>query len=50
MESHFENLKDIIIAVDTDSAGLKLRDELVNRLGAERCRVAVYGPGCKGCQ
>lgn len=47
MESHFENLKDIIIAVDTDSAGLKLRDELVNRLGAERCRVAVYGPGCK---
>ena len=45
MESHFENLKDIIIAVDTDSAGLKLRDELVNRLGAERCRVAVYGPG-----
>jgi 5S rRNA maturation endonuclease (ribonuclease M5) len=39
MESHFENLKDIIIAVDTDSAGLKLRDELVNRLGAERAMI-----------
>ena len=24
-----------------------LRDELVNRLGAERCRVVAYGPDCK---
>lgn len=47
METHFEDLKEIIIAVDTDSAGLRLRDELVNRLGAERCRVVAYGPGCK---
>ena len=47
METHFEALEEIIIAVDTDSAGIRLRDELVNRLGAERCRVVAYGPDCK---
>lgn len=47
MEIHFEDLEEIIIAVDTDSAGIRLRDELVNRLGAERCRVVAYGPDCK---
>ena len=47
METHFEDLKEIIIAVDTDSAGIRLRDELVNRMGAERCRIVTYGPGCK---
>ena len=47
METHFEDLEEIIIAVDTDSAGIRLRDELVNRLGAERCRVVAYGPACK---
>lgn len=47
METHFEDLEEIIIAVDTDSAGIRLRDELVNRLGAECCRVVAYGPDCK---
>ena len=47
METLFEDLEEIIIAVDTDSAGIRLRDELVNRLGAERCRVVAYGPDCK---
>ena len=47
METHFEDLEEIIIAVDTDSAGIRLRDELVNRLGAERCRVVAYGLDCK---
>ena len=47
METHFEDLEEIIISVDTDSAGIRLRDELVNRLGAERCRVVAYGPDCK---
>ena len=47
METHFEDLEEIIIAVDTDSAGIRLRDELVNRLGAERGRVVAYGPDCK---
>lgn len=47
MPTHFEDLKEIIIAVDADSAGIRLRDELVNRLGAERCRIVSYGPECK---
>ena len=47
METHFEDLKEIIIAVDADSAGIRLRNELINRLGAERCRVVTYGPECK---
>ena len=47
METHFEDVEELIIAVDTDSAGIRLRDELVNRLGAERCRVVAYGPDCK---
>lgn len=50
MESHFENLKDIIIAVDTDSAGLKLRDELVNRLGARTLPCGRLRTGLQGCQ
>lgn len=44
MPTHFEDLKEIIIAVDADSAGIRLRDELVNRLGAERCRIVVLDP------
>ena len=36
METHFEDLEEIIIAVDADSAGIRLRNELINRLGAER--------------
>ena len=37
----------IYVAADTDTKGLKLRDELVRRLGAERCRIVTYGEGCK---
>ena len=47
VESHFEEKKNIYIAVDTDRKGLELRDELVRRLGAERCRIVSYGPECK---
>ncbi len=47
METHFEDKKEIIIAVDSDSAGLVLREELVNRFGAERCRIVAYGAECK---
>lgn len=47
VETHFEGKKLIYIAVDTDTAGLKLRGELVRRLGSERCRIVTYGPGCK---
>lgn len=47
VESHFERKKRIYIAVDTDEAGLRLRDELLRRFGPERCRIVTYGPGCK---
>lgn len=47
VETHFENKRLIYIAVDTDTAGSKLRDELLRRFGPERCRIVSYGPGCK---
>ncbi|WP_455585199.1 bifunctional DNA primase/helicase [Bacteroides sp.] len=47
VETHFEGKRLVYIAVDTDAAGLKLRAELLRRLGAERCRIVTYGPGCK---
>lgn len=47
VESHFEDKQVCYIAVDTDRKGVELRDELVRRLGAERCRIVGYGPGCK---
>lgn len=47
VETHFEDKREIIIAVDTDAAGLKLREELIDRFGAERCLVVTYGPQCK---
>ena len=36
-----------IIAVDNDAAGQKLEEELVRRLGAERCKRVVWPDGCK---
>ena len=47
VESHFEDKQTVYIAVDSDRKGVELRDELVRRLGAERCRIVHYGPGCK---
>lgn len=47
VETHFEKKKCIYLAVDTDVAGLKLREELLRRFGPERCRVVTYGEGCK---
>ena len=47
MESHLDDKRTIFIAVDTDPAGLRLRAELLRRLGPERCRVVTYGDGCK---
>ena len=46
VEPHLEDKRLIYIAVDTDEAGLGLRAELLRRLGVERCRGVVYGPGC----
>lgn len=47
IDDYFEDKEIIYIAVDTDSKGVELRDELLRRLGAERCRVLTYGDDCK---
>lgn len=47
VETHFEDKQVIYIAVDEDTAGQVLRQELTRRLGAERCRQVHYGDGCK---
>lgn len=45
--THFEEKKNIYIAADEDAAGQLLRQELVRRLGMERCRLVHFGEGCK---
>lgn len=45
--ARFGDDTDHIIAVDNDAPGRGLQDELVRRLGADRCRIAVWPEGCK---
>ncbi len=47
IEGYFEDKAVIYIASDTDTKGVVLRDELLRRFGAERCRILEYGEGCK---
>lgn len=47
IEEYFDDKETIFIASDTDTKGVILRDELIRRFGAERCRVLEYGEGCK---
>ena len=47
LEQYFDDKEIIYIAVDTDTKGVVLRDELMRRFGVERCRVIEYGEGCK---
>lgn len=47
IEEYFDDKETIFIASDTDTKGVMLRDELIRRFGAERCRVLEYGEGCK---
>ncbi len=47
IEEYFDDKDTIFIASDTDTKGVILRDELIRRFGAERCRVLEYGEGCK---
>lgn len=42
-----ERVKTHIIAVDSDDPGVKLRDELVRRLGPEKCLLVKWPDGCK---
>ena len=47
IEDYFDDKDTIFIAADTDTKGVLLRDELLRRFGAERCRVLDYGADCK---
>jgi twinkle protein len=47
IEEYFDDKETIYIAVDTDTKGVGLRDELIRRFGIEQCRVVTYGEGCK---
>lgn len=47
MEDYFDDKKVIYIASDTDATGVKLKNELIRRFGAERCRIVTYGDDCK---
>ena len=47
VETHFEPKQLIYIAVDGDNAGQLLQQELIRRLGAERCHLVHFGPECK---
>jgi twinkle protein len=46
-ESKLKGLKKIILAVDGDKPGKKLEEELIRRLGPERCWRVVWPEGCK---
>lgn len=47
IEDYFDDKDTIFVAPDTDTKGVLLRDELLRRFGAERCRVLDYGADCK---
>ena len=47
VETHFEDKKTIILALDEDPVGIQLRDELVRRLGIERCKLVHWSDDCK---
>lgn len=44
---YFENKKRIVLFTDNDKNGISLRDELVRRLGFDRCFLVQYPSGCK---
>ena len=40
-------VREIILAVDSDEPGVALMNDLAKRLGRGRCRYVTYPPGCK---
>jgi len=44
---YFEDKKKIVLMVDNDAPGEKLKEELGRRLGYERCWLVKYPEGCK---
>ena len=47
MASVLADVEKHVIAVDADANGMRLRDELVRRLGAEKCHIVKWPEGCK---
>lgn len=47
LEEYFDDKEFIYVAVDTDTKGVELREELLRRFGVERCKVVEYDPSCK---
>ena len=43
---YMAGIDEFIIATDNDDAGISLREELVRRLGAEKCRIVEYSKKC----
>lgn len=43
----FTAVKKVIIAVDNDEPGRKLKEELARRIGKEKCWIVEYPDGCK---
>lgn len=44
IKSHFDDKEVVYICTDTDRKGMELREELVRRLGTERCRIVDLSP------
>lgn len=38
----FEKINTVYVAVDNDTEGIKLRDELIRRIGAEKCKIVNF--------
>lgn len=47
VETHFEDKVRIVLALDNDEKGVLLRNELLRRLGEERCRLVQWSEDCK---
>ena len=47
VETHFEDKKRIVLALDNDEKGIMLRNELIRRFDAERCLLVEWPKGCK---
>lgn len=47
VETHFEDKTRIVLALDNDEKGKMLKEELLRRLGEERCRLVSWSDDCK---
>ena len=47
VETHFEDKKRIVLALDNDEKGIMLRNELIRRFDSERCLLVEWPKDCK---